>query len=129
MSITTCNMRTPKSSDSSIEGIAALGTCFGMLVLVFAIYPAIWISGALINGFVIHNLWEWFVTPLCGMLVAPPWLVCSGLSLLVERLVNYQPYVPEKTPHWSHSLFVIAMYALVAPWFVLGLGYLIHLYC
>lgn len=80
--------------------------------------------GTFVGAFVLSVLWGWFVTPLFGIPV-PPLPMMAGLSTIVHYVTNHgtTTYEDHKT-NWGSNLTI----GLLAPWIVLFVGWLIHLW-
>lgn len=99
-----------------------LGGLVGLIIAVLIVTPVM-IYGIFANGFVATRLWAWFVVPVFH---APPLsiLYAAGIMLLVRLFIHdlSGPKPPEENENkWLRILVVI-----LAPWFFLLTGYLIH---
>ncbi len=80
--------------------------------------------GSLIRGFVFAKLWGWFCVPL-GLPVLHV-VLAIGLSLLISYAVmGPLDYAKEED---AAKAKVNLVSALITPWLILLLGYVIHLF-
>ena len=98
--------------------------CFSALgVLIFAI--AMIVVGALMNGWVVTILWEWFIVPVLGLpsLALVP---AIGFALTVGVLTkntNLQTNKDKTTMETASELFALAV---IQPLFTLFMGWIIQ---
>lgn len=72
-----------------------------------------------LNGFVLSNLWAWFVVPLG----APPIGIAEGigLAIVVAAMRDSTP-----RPQKEEDFTTMAIRVFVGPFITLGIGYVVH---
>jgi hypothetical protein len=94
-------------------------TCAALIVAAPFLVAALVLLAAL-NGWVLHVLWGWFVTPTFGV-AAPSVAMCLGLGLTANLFIHTGDSTKEKA--WWKPLLEGFLRAVV----VLGVGYIVHL--
>ena len=84
-------------------------------------------ASLLLNGAVLHYLWDWFVTPVFGI-TAPNILVASGLCLLTMHTTFNSIYLTFDSQDTDKELRLQRLAGFFHPVLILILGYFLHLF-
>ena len=100
--------------------------CIGLAVTGFGATAIVMTVGAILEGWALSVLWEWFVVPLLG-LPALPIVYAIGFSTIVVLLQNTH-YDSEDRPD-TKTLFLRLFWSTAGkPAFLLTVGYIVHLF-
>ena len=102
---------------SDNKGLACLGVVFISVVAI--------VVGSILNGYVLAQLWGWFVVPTFGS-PALGIVPAMGISLIASMLTHRPSQTSDKKKDWSDILGELFASAIFSPLVVLFFGYIIN---
>lgn len=111
-------------SDSKPKLTQAISITLASIILTIAVILMV-VCGALVQGFVLSKMWEWFLIPLgCNPL---NWINAVGLALMI-RWLTWQPRDKKKEDDTNKNEEALQKLggAFIYPFVILGLGWIAH---
>lgn len=108
-------MKTAQSDSIANALLILVGTLSSLFIVLFVL--------TLLRGWIVHLLWLWFVVPVFSV----P-LLTIGQSIGLSMLINFLTYHQLESQASKESNWEPFLTVLFYQFFVLGFGWLIHLF-